>query len=174
MRKAHNSLASYRLLRTHAGNATAIVALLALTFVAVAALAATGPARLYTDAQAVKGQGVYMKNCASCHGPNEQGKSGPAVGGSAFLKRMKLLGWSVADLQNVVVSTMPRSNPGSLSQRQYSDVLAYLLAVNCFPAGQSRFPTKTTPKLTRVHLLAPKGATPDNQKLGTCTLHKNG
>ena len=31
---------------------------------------------------------------------------------------------------------MPSDDPGSLSTRQYSDIVAYILSVNEFPAGQ--------------------------------------
>jgi hypothetical protein len=32
--------------------------------------------------------------------------------------------------------TMPSDDPGNLSSRQYSDLVAYILSVNEFPAGQ--------------------------------------
>ena len=32
--------------------------------------------------------------------------------------------------------TMPSDDPGNLSTRQYSDLVAYMLGVNGFPAGQ--------------------------------------
>ena len=152
---------------------SALAALLALA-VAGTAFAATGPAKLYTKAQAVKGQQVFAHNCVACHGGNEQGKSGPAIAGKAFLKRAKLLGWSVEDMRHVVVSTMPRNNPGSLSDQQYANVLAYLLASDCYPAGQTPFPTKETPKLKNTKLQMPANAKPDNPKTDTCNLHPKG
>jgi polar amino acid transport system substrate-binding protein len=167
------------------GNAAGLAALLGVAFAASAvatthartALAANGPAgraRLYTETQAEKGKEVYSQNCAACHGDQEQGASAPAIAGTAFLNKAQLLGWSVDNVRHLVVTTMPRNNPGSLSPEQYADVLAYLLAADCLPAGNSAFPAETTPALRNTPLQSPAGATPDNQKLGTCKLHGNG
>ena len=156
------------------GNAAIMAALLAFALATSAAATHGQPARLYTGQQAKKGAAVYAQNCATCHGAKLQGKSGPAIGGTAFLKRTKLLGWSVENFRDVVVSTMPRSNPGSLTEKQYAQVLAYLLSVDCYPAGQTKFPTKATAKLKHTQMQTPEGAKPDNGKLGTCTLHGQG
>jgi hypothetical protein len=40
-------------------------------------------------------------------------------------------------LYDVMRTTMPEDNPGSLSQQQYADLVAYLLELNGFPAGTS-------------------------------------
>ncbi|MEJ2436381.1 MAG: cytochrome c [Pseudolabrys sp.] len=130
----------------------------------------SGMPALYTEAQAQAGQQVFTHICATCHGKDLQGKSGPQIAGTAFLKKAKLLGWSVGNLRSLVVSTMPRSNPGSLKPQQYADVLAYLLAVNCYPAGHNKFPTKTTAALKHT-ALKPPNVKPDNGDLGTCAFH---
>ncbi|MEJ2378006.1 MAG: cytochrome c, partial [Pseudolabrys sp.] len=130
-----------------------------------------GIAALYTKAQALAGQQVFTHICATCHGKDLQGKSGPQIAGAAFLKKAKLLGWSVGNLRSLVVSTMPRSTPGSLKPQQYADVLAYLLAVNCYPAGHNKFPTKTTAALKHTALKPPPNIKPDNGDLGTCAFH---
>ena len=126
------------------------------------------PPKLYTEAQAQQGKPIFANSCAVCHGDNLQGKSGPAIAGSAFLKRTRTLNWSIDNLRSVVENTMPRSNPGSLSKKQYADVLAYLLAANCYPAGNKKFPTKDSPELKKAELKPPKNVTPDNPDLGTC------
>lgn len=131
--------------------------------------ASGGAAALYTEAQAEAGKQVYAEACAVCHGDDLQGKSAPAVAGSAFLNKAKILEWSVANLRHVVVTTMPRSNPGSLSPKQYADVLAYLLAVDCYPAGGQPFPTEATPGIQQT-LLLPVSASPDNPETGTCSI----
>ncbi|HZZ60506.1 MAG TPA: cytochrome c [Roseiarcus sp.] len=76
------------------------------------------PPKLYTKAQAEQGKQVYAKNCAACHGDQLQGKTALAIAGAAFLKKAELLGWSVADLRTIIVTQMPRSNPGSLPPDQ--------------------------------------------------------
>jgi polar amino acid transport system substrate-binding protein len=128
-----------------------------------------GVAALYTEQQAEQGLGVFAGKCSPCHGANLQGSaSGPAVGGSAFLKKAKMLDWKVADMRNLVVSAMPANNPGSLSAEQYADVLAYLLAVNCYPAGSQPFPTSETSTLQQTTLHQIQGASGENSANGTC------
>ncbi len=126
--------------------------------------------KLYTQTQAKAGEHIAKHVCAVCHGPDLQGQSGPAIAGTAFLKKAKALDWTVHDLRSIVTNTMPRNNPGSLTKKQYADVLAYLLADNCYPPGQTKFPTQNTPKLKHAALKAPQGVKPTNAKLGTCPL----
>ncbi len=79
-----------------------------------------------------------------------------------------MLEWKVADMRNLVVSAMPANNPGSLSEEQYADVLAYLLAVNCYPAGSQPFPTSETAALQQTTLHQIQGAKGENPKNDTC------
>ena len=129
-----------------------------------------GPPKLYTAKQAKAGEQIAKHICSVCHGPDLQGKSGPAIAGSAFLKKAAALEWTVGNLRTIVVNTMPRNNPGSLTKKQYADVLSYLLADNCYPAGQTTFPTKRSAKLEHTALKAPSGVKPQNAKLGICPL----
>ena len=122
----------------------------------------------YTAAQARAGSKVYAQNCISCHGANLQGVAAPAVAGKEFLAQVTGNGWAVADLRNLVVQQMPLSNPGSLSSKQYADVMAFLLASNCYAAGSTAFPTTDDPKFAKIKIRAPHGAKPNNAKLGTC------
>ncbi len=122
----------------------------------------------YTAAQAHAGSAVYAQNCVSCHGANLQGVAAPAVAGKEFVSQVTGDGWTVADFRNLVVQQMPLSNPGSLSSKQYANVMAFLLASNCYPAGSKTFPTTDDPKLAKVKIRPPHGASPDNAKLGTC------
>jgi polar amino acid transport system substrate-binding protein len=63
----------------------------------------------------------------------------------------------VDDLPTVVVTTMPRCNPGSLSPQQYPMSFVYLLAADCYPAGGTPFPTKSTSQIQKVKLQALPG-----------------
>jgi polar amino acid transport system substrate-binding protein len=130
----------------------------------------TAVARLYTVAQAQAGEQVYAQRCAICHGDRLQGKSAPAIAGASLLSKARILNWSVEDLRQLVVTTMPRDNPGSLSPQQYADVLAYLLAVDCYPAGPKPFPTAPTAQLESTHLQRLESVKPDNADFGTCSL----
>ncbi|SMF77211.1 Cytochrome C oxidase, cbb3-type, subunit III [Tistlia consotensis] len=134
-------------------------------------VAAADPApALYTEAQAEQGHQIFKSHCAVCHGEQLQGKSAPTIAGPDFLKKAQLLGWSVADLRQVVTTTMPRDNPGSLSPEQYARVLSYLLAVNCYPPGKNRFPTTATASLHKAALQPPDGVKPDLPGPGICSL----
>jgi hypothetical protein len=62
---------------------------------------------------------------------------------------------------------MPFSDPGSLSPQQYANVMAFLLASNCYLAGAKPFPTSADPSLARI-AIGPHGGKPDNAKTGTC------
>ena len=128
----------------------------------------SGGSALYTEQQAKDGKQVFDTSCASCHGTNLLGGSAPPVSGPAFLKKAKILGWSVADMRNLVVSAMPASNPGSLSPQQYADVLAYLLAVDCYPPGDKSFPTDATPALKQTELHPVQGAKGERPDSNTC------
>ena len=43
-------------------------------------------------------------------------------------------------MYDLIRTTMPDAAPGSLAERQYHDVLAYLLKENAFPAGKEDLP----------------------------------
>lgn len=117
--------------------------------------AAAGAQGLFTEAQAEQGQAIYTKTCAVCHGDHMEGKSAPPIAGPAFMKKAEALEWTVGNLRTLIVGSMPRDNPGSLSPTQYADVIAFLLASNCFPAGQTPFPTQPTPQIRHAALKRP-------------------
>jgi quinoprotein glucose dehydrogenase len=90
---------------------------------------------VYTKEQAARGQKVYQEECMKCHGENlAGGEASPPLVGADFFP--KWTGKTVGDLFGRVRKTMPTDDPGNLSSRQYSDVVAYILGVNEFPAGQ--------------------------------------
>lgn len=107
-----------------------------LWFAALAAPLAQAPAptttkaRVYSSAQATRGEAVYMSQCVSCHPP-------------ATYKGAVFLGWqgrSLGELLAFLQEKMPKSDPGSLSAKEYSDVIAYLLRLNAMPAGRTDLP----------------------------------
>lgn len=94
---------------------------------------------VYTPEQAVRGQGVYAATCARCHQESLSGADeAPALAGGTFLSKWS--GLSVGELHDRVRITMPPSDPGTYGRQQISDVLAYLLSVNGFPAGKAELP----------------------------------
>ena len=57
------------------------------------------------------------------------------VTGTGFLQRWGAPGLSVADLFGFVTSLMPEYEPGSLTEQEYADVLAFILRENGYGAG---------------------------------------
>ena len=94
---------------------------------------------VYTAEQAERGKTVYAEQCASCHGATLAGGDvAPPLSGSAFLNNWN--NTSAGDLFDRIRTTMPQSNPGSLSGKAVSDIEAYMFQVNGFPAGQMPLP----------------------------------
>jgi quinoprotein glucose dehydrogenase len=102
----------------------------------VAALAQTRPAwdGVFSATQADRGRAAYREQCARCHGPDlAGGESTPPLAGAAFLAQWKSK--TATDLLDRTRRTMPTDNPGGLSDRQYADIVAYVLSANRFRAG---------------------------------------
>ena len=92
---------------------------------------ASGP---FTQAQATAGQQAFDANCAPCHLQDLAGTNdAPALAGAPFMgawgKR------STAQLYSKIATTMPLGQGGSLSEKQYTDIVAYILKENAFPPG---------------------------------------
>ncbi len=91
---------------------------------------------VYTEEQAKRGEELYRKECASCHGDTLVGGGGAApLTGGAFLSNWN--GLTVGDLFDRIRKTMPQGSLGKLSKQQDADILAYLLSFNKFPAGKT-------------------------------------
>ena len=91
---------------------------------------------VYTEEQAKRGEPVYRKECAACHGELlTGGESAPPLTGGAFLANWN--GFTMGDLFDRIRKTMPQSAPGRLTRQQDADILAFILSVNKFPAGKT-------------------------------------
>lgn len=91
---------------------------------------------VYTEEQAKRGEPVYHKECAPCHGDSlAGGESAPPLSGGAFLANWN--GLTLGDLFDRIRKTMPQNAPGKLTKQQNADVLAYTLSVNKFPSGKA-------------------------------------
>jgi mono/diheme cytochrome c family protein len=88
-------------------------------------------AGVYTAGQAARGGNLYALSCASCH-------TAISHTGPTFVAKWD--GRSLAELVDYVCSQMPKSEPGSLSRREYILVVAYLLKLNGMPAGRVELP----------------------------------
>ena len=91
---------------------------------------------VYTEEQAKRGETVYGKECAACHGDLlTGGESAPPLAGGVFQANWN--GLTLGDLFDRIRKTMPLSKPGRLTREQDADVLAFMLSVNKFPAGKT-------------------------------------
>jgi alcohol dehydrogenase (cytochrome c) len=89
----------------------------------------------YTEAQAQAGAQVYSATCSTCHGSKLQGGAAPALTGAAFAQTLKTTYPTTSKLFDVIATLMPVNNPGSLTKTEDTDVLAFILASNGYPAG---------------------------------------
>jgi cytochrome c len=90
--------------------------------------------KVYTAEQAARGEKLYADNCASCHGDTLGGvEMAPPLAGDVFNSSWE--GVALADLFERMRISMPQNKPGSLSRTQNADILAHMLKVGNFPAG---------------------------------------
>jgi mono/diheme cytochrome c family protein len=105
----------------------------ALCLVAAGQAVAVPPPAIYTAAEAAAGSAVFAQNCAMCHGANLQGEAGPSLIGQSFASAAS--NDTVGAIFAEIAEQMPAGNPGSLTHDQYTQVLAYILSKNGYPAG---------------------------------------
>ena len=107
----------------------------ALVLAVVASLAAQDKksvkAGVYTGAQADRGVTLFKSKCASCHAPSRF---------TDDLFYTSFAGKPLWEMFDVISDSMPEDNPGSLKKEEYADVIAYLLKLNNFPAGETDLP----------------------------------
>lgn len=85
---------------------------------------------VYSEEQAKRGKTVYEAKCDACH---DGSTMGPQLKNDAFLAEWE--NKNVRELYGRILSTMPENDPGSLSENETLDILAYMLQANGFPAG---------------------------------------
>lgn len=110
---------------------------------------------VYTQEQADRGEDLYARQCAGCHGDQLEGDvvEHPALAGGAFVYKWN--GLTVGDLFQRIHRDMPMDHPGSLTRDKAADVTAYLLNANKFPAGDKDLPTDL-PELRQIRIDARK------------------
>jgi S-disulfanyl-L-cysteine oxidoreductase SoxD len=113
--------------------AKCLIALIAVVGLAGAQNVWTG---VYTADQAKRGLETYKQQCGMCHGETMSGGGGvPAVAGPEFLYSWN--GKNAGELFDYLKAMMPPSDPGSLSDQKYADVMAAMFQTDGFPAGQA-------------------------------------
>lgn len=86
---------------------------------------------VYTAAQAERGQTAYRSDCAPCHASG-------FFRGEPF--RMIWSGQPASGFFDVMSTSMPIDNPASLEPEEYAAILAYILELNGYPAGDVELP----------------------------------
>ena len=81
---------------------------------------------VYSKVQAKIGEKLYADNCLLCHDKKYF---------RPVLKRWE--GQSLSVLFTVMSTTMPESNPGFLSEKEYVDILAYILSLSRYAPGET-------------------------------------
>ena len=128
----------------------------ALVFATVAWTQSSGTTSLsgvYTTQQAEAGQARYEAICAACHEGDEPEANPPK--GSEFIERWRDAPLSF--LHDFVRTKMPGDKPGTLSEADYVNLVAYLLQANGYAAGNSDL---SAARMKSIQLVGPEGPKP--------------
>ena len=87
--------------------------------------------RVFSVAQADRGEERFKKTCSSCHTANE-------FAGNAFSDRWE--GQTLGDLFAYLSDAMPADDPGGLKPEEYANVIAFFLGQNGYPVGNDELP----------------------------------
>lgn len=96
---------------------------------------------VYTREQARRGAERYADACSRCHRDDLSGYSG--LRGAKFVDN-----WREDNLDSLwqrISKTMPAGAPGTLSEQEYLDILAFILEANEFPAGPEELAAAQVP-----------------------------
>ncbi len=90
---------------------------------------------VFTVEQAGRGEAVYSRFCATCHGSDLAGEGhAPALTGDTFA-----VAWNdrpLSVLFDRIKTTMPPTSPGRLTPRETADLVAFVLRASSYPAGE--------------------------------------
>lgn len=81
---------------------------------------------VYTEEQADVGETLYAQHCLLCHDKKYF---------RPVLKRWE--GQPIGILYTVMMTSMPESNPGFLTEKEYVDILAYILSLSRYAPGDT-------------------------------------
>jgi mono/diheme cytochrome c family protein len=81
---------------------------------------------VYTEEQADVGEVLYQEHCLLCHDKKYF---------RPVLKRWE--GQPIGVLYTVLSTSMPESNPGFLTEKEYVDILAYILSLSRYAPGDT-------------------------------------
>lgn len=92
---------------------------------------------VYTADQAERGQRLLDRQCATCHAGNLRGtQAAPAIAGLEMLYVWD--GRSLGELLEYLRVSMPPGQVGSLSDQEYTDIIATILEHSGFPGSEAQ------------------------------------
>ena len=89
--------------------------------------------RVYSVAQAERGQTRFKQSCGSCHAVSEFAEPD-------FSARWE--GQTLGDVFEFISAAMPEGSPGSLKPEDYASILAFALSNGGYPVGNDDLPAK--------------------------------
>ena len=96
---------------------------------------------IYTPDQALRGQDAFELHCLRCHETDIDAANPDArFRGHMFMERWRE--YDLVSLYDFIRLTMPRRDPGSLSDATYVDIVAHVMMVNAFPPGPRELDTE--------------------------------
>jgi len=90
---------------------------------------------VYSKDQASRGKDLYAANCAVCHGDAlvSTTPEAPSLTGPNFT--FDWVGKTIGERAQTIQNNMPPTRPDSLDAQTVSDIVAYILEFNGYPAG---------------------------------------
>lgn len=138
-----------------------VIVLPAVILLALVSRPASGQQSItFSSAQAQRGQNLYAKHCASCHGLQLTGGSASPLAGSRFMAKWGQGKHNVDELYYITRTQMPYGAAGTLTAQQYIDIVAYLLKSNGYKAGEKPLPADSA--TLQKFLIQPQTATKES------------
>ena len=117
------------------GRVSVVSALLAVSALSAQSPTTPAVAGLYTDEQAALGEKAFGGKCVECHEKKD-------VTSVDFRKKWN--GRTARELYQLIRTTMPDDNPGSMTPEEYLNIVTYLLKLNGVPAGTTLLTADST------------------------------
>ncbi|MFD1702436.1 c-type cytochrome [Methylopila henanensis] len=100
----------------------------------------------FTQAQLDKGTSEYNTHCRTCHAAKGKGALGPALFGDVWKARFG--GGTATDARTWIHENMPQTAPKSLKDEQLDPIMAYILSLNGYTAGDKEFTAESGKAIT--------------------------
>ena len=121
----------------------------------------------FTAEQAAAGRAIYQSTCSTCHLPDLKGTfEAPPLAGANFLNTWR--NRPTSDLFSRIRNSMPITNPGSLSDQDTANLVAFILQANGATAGTQPLTLETIVPIGAVTTGGAQPAAQPGRRLGRC------